>query len=94
MAFMCAGSFLRANIPACTFGCNVLTRPSSISGKPVISETSTASTPLSFSSLYVPPVDIISTPADASSFAKSTIPSLSETLMIALLIFTSIIPPR
>ena len=37
---MCAGSSRRASSAPCTAGCSVFTRPSSISGKPVISLTS------------------------------------------------------
>src|SRR5471032_1864118 len=39
-AAMCSGTSRRASRPPCTRGCSVFTRPSSISGKPVISETS------------------------------------------------------
>ena len=85
IASMCSGMSLLARIPACTLGWSVLTRPSSISGNPVTSETSFTSNPFSFRSLYVPPVDMISIPRAASSLAKSTIPFLSETLIIALL---------
>ena len=46
-------------------GCSVFTRPSSISGKPVTSATSTTGTPDSRSSFAVPPVERISTPRAA-----------------------------
>ena len=94
MASMCSLTSLRARMPAWIIGWSVFTRPSSISGKPVTSSTSFTAMPFSFRSLYVPPVEMISTPMAASSFAKSTTPVLSETLMIALLIFDSGIPPQ
>ena len=40
-AARCAGTSRRARMPPWTFGCSVFTRPSSISGKPVTSATST-----------------------------------------------------
>jgi len=63
-------------------------------GDGVTSETSVTAMPLSFRILYVPPVETISTPIEASSLEKSTMPVLSDTLMMALLIFDSGTPPR
>ena len=78
-AAMCSGTSRRASRPPCTRGCSVFTRPSSISGKPVISETSVTGRPFSASSLAVPPVDSSFTPLSCSVRAKSTMPVLSET---------------
>ena len=59
-------------------GWRVLTRPSSISGKPVRSETCwTGSPPSWLRVLCVPPVLTSSTPAWCSSLANSTMPVLS-----------------
>ena len=60
-------------------GCSVLTRPSSISGKPVCSATSVTGSPASASSLAVPPVESSATPSACSARARSTTPVLSET---------------
>src|SRR5260370_7448803 len=65
---------------AVIFGCIVLTRPSSISGNPVTSETSRTLNPAPRSAFAVPPVEISSIPRLLSSRAKSTIPVLSVTL--------------
>ena len=73
----------RAKMPPCIFGCKVFTRPSIISGKPVWAETSVTLRPLSFNSLYVPPVESISIFRALSCWANSTIPVLSETLISA-----------
>src|SRR5439155_23813125 len=70
-------------MPPCTLGCRVLTRPSSISGKPVSSEMSFTRMPESRSSFAVPPVEISSTPKPARLRAKSTNPVLSVTLRMA-----------
>src|SRR5437879_2012474 len=67
-------------MPPWTRGCNVLTRPSSISGKPVMSLMSCTFSPASASVLRVPPVEISSTPKLAKSLANSTRPVLSLTL--------------
>src|SRR5512143_3952722 len=75
---------LLPSMPPCTFGCRVFTRPSSISGKPVNSETSMTFTLASRSAFAVPPVDSISTPSFLSFFAKPTTPVLSDTEMRAL----------
>src|SRR5512135_2938494 len=83
----CSGLVFWARSPPCTLGCRVLTRPSSISGKPVNSETSLIASPASRSSLAVPPVERISTLYLASSFENSMMPVLSETLMSARVIF-------
>ena len=77
--------------PPWIFGCRVFTLPSKISGKFVISETLTTSTPLSASNRAVPPVEIISTPVFASFFAKSATPDLSDTDINARFIFVMII---
>src|SRR6185312_2785099 len=60
-------------------GCNVLTRPSMISGKPVYEDTSRTGSPCSASSFAVPPVESISTRRFASPRARSRSPVLSET---------------
>src|SRR5450631_4490446 len=70
-------------MPPCTFGCSVLTRPSSISGNPVSSEMSFTAMPESRNSLAVPPVETSSTPKATSLRAKSTSPDLSVTLRMA-----------
>src|SRR5215472_8634684 len=82
-ARMWAGTSRRARMPPWTLGWSVLTRPSSISGKPVTSETSSTGTPESRRSLAVPPVDRICTPRPARPRAKSTTPALSCTLSSA-----------
>src|SRR6185295_3052895 len=87
MAAMCSRRSRRARMPPCIFGCSVLTRPSSISGKPVCADTSVTRTPSFSSSLAVPPVDRICTPRPASALASSTTPDLSETLISARLTF-------
>ena len=51
-----------ARIPAWTAGCRVFTRPSSISGTPVISATSVCSIPAASRTLAVPPLATSSTP--------------------------------
>jgi len=86
-AATCAGSSRRASRPAWIFGCSVLTRPSSISGKPVYDETSVAAIPSLRRSFAVPPVDTSSTASAASACASSTMPDLSETLRRALRTF-------
>src|SRR5436190_23852153 len=70
-----------ARIPPEIFGCIVLTRPSSISGNPVTSETSRTGMPFSRIIRAVPPVEIISAPSSLRKRAKSMIPVLSVTLM-------------
>src|SRR5690242_12171321 len=69
----------RASSPPWIFGCSVLTRPSSISAKPVCAATSVTATPASASSFAVPPVERRRTPSVASARASSTTPVLSET---------------
>ena len=59
---MCCGLSRTARMPPWTRGCSVLTRPSSISGKPVTSAMSRTASPASASALRVPPVEISSTP--------------------------------
>src|SRR5258708_31495402 len=73
----------RKSSPPCTFGCSVFTRPPSISGQPVKSETSRTAIPASRSSLAVPPVERISILSAARRFANSTIPVFSNTLISA-----------
>ncbi len=73
----------RKSSPPCTFGWSVLTRPPSISGHPVKSETSRTGIPASRSSLAVPPVERISIFSAAKRLANSTIPVLSNTLISA-----------
>ncbi len=85
IAATCSGKSRRPNKPPCTFGCNVFTRPSNISGKPVKSLTSLTGILLSRNNLAVPPVDRISTPKDCKFLANSIMPVLSETLIKALL---------
>ena len=78
-AAMWAGKSRRASRPPCTRGCRVLTRPSNISGKPVMSATSVTGRPLSASNLAVPPVDKSLMPWACSACANSRMPVLSET---------------
>ena len=73
----------RANIPPCTAGCRVLTRPSKTSGCPVTSDTSVTSRPASLSVRAVPPVDRIAQPMSESDSPNSAMPSLSHTLSSA-----------
>src|SRR5882724_13557909 len=68
-------------------GCRVLTRPSSISGKPVSSEMSLTEIPASRRSLAVPPVETSSTSIEARCLANSTRPVLSVTERMARSIF-------
>ena len=88
----CLGLSLLARIPPCIFGFNVLTLPSSISGKPVTSDISLQSIEFSFNVFAVPPLEIMSNPKDFNSLANSTIPVLLQTLnsAIAILIFSLI----
>src|SRR3954447_10306633 len=78
-----------ARTPAAIFGLIVLTRPSSISGKPVRSSIARVSIPASARCLAVPPVDTISTPSCTRQRAKSAMPVLSETVTSARLTRTS-----
>src|SRR6185503_7201896 len=87
-AAMCSRRSRRARMPPWIFGWSVLTRPSSISGKPVCADTSVTRTPSFSSSLAVPPVETICTPSAARARANSTTPDLSETLMSARETFT------
>ena len=82
-AAACSGLRRSANNPACTFGCRVLTRPSSTSGKPVTSSTGVTGTPPAAMFLAVEPVETMSTPASCNPLAKSTSPVLSYTLINA-----------
>src|SRR6476620_2456091 len=79
IAAMCSGRSRRARRPPWIAGCRVLTRPSSISGKPVCAATSVTSRPASARSRAVPPVESSFTPSAASSRASSTTPVLSDT---------------
>ncbi|CKM14169.1 Uncharacterised protein [Streptococcus pneumoniae] len=71
----------RARSPPWIFGWRVFTRPSIISGKPVTSSIAMVSTPALSRATLVPPVEIISQPSFLSSWANSTMPALSETLI-------------
>ena len=73
-------------------GCRVLTRPPSISGKPVTSATSRCAMPASRSAAAVPPEATSSTPSAASPRANSTRPVLSHTLSSALIYASSSVP--
>ena len=84
-ASICSGTSRRASKPPCTLGCKVLTRPSSISGKPVWSATSVTGKPLSRNSLAVPPVDSSLMPSTCSACANSRMPVLSETEISAFI---------
>src|SRR3954451_18268480 len=85
----CAGLSRTARTPAAIFGLIVLTRPSSISGKPVRSSIGRVSMPASARCLAVPPVETISTPSSRRQRAKSAMPVLSDTVMSARLTRTS-----
>src|SRR5947199_909026 len=74
-------------MPPWTLGWRVLTRPSSISGKPVKSLISCTGRPFSRSSLAVPPVEMSSTPSTERRRAKSARPVLSVTERMARSIF-------
>ena len=86
-AFRCPALPRIARMPPAIKGCSVLTRPSSISGKPVSSDTSRTVSPCSRSRRAVPPVDTISTESSANRRAKSATPVLSVTLIRARRIF-------
>ena len=73
---MSQGSRGGAKMPPCTFGWRVLTRPSSISGKPVNWEISFDRNARVASNLAVPPVEINSTSNAESLRAKSARPVL------------------
>src|SRR6185295_10842445 len=79
-----SGRSRRARMPPWSFGCRVLTRPSSISGKPVTSETLVTGSPASARAFAVPPVETSSKPRDTRPRPRSSIPRLSETLSNAL----------
>src|SRR4051812_38841899 len=79
IALACSGSSRTARRPPWTLGWRVFTRPSIISGKPVRSETSRTSSPVSRSALAVPPVETNSTPRAAKARPRSARPVLSET---------------
>ncbi len=74
-----SASLRSARIPPWTRGWSVLTRPSSISGKPVTAATSVTGRPASRSARAVPPVDTSSKPARARPAANAASPVLSET---------------
>ena len=65
--------------PPCTTGCRVFTRPSIISGKPVISDTSFTGRPAAAMAAFVPPVETSSTPVATRARAASISPDLSDT---------------
>ena len=75
-----SGRLRRARMPPCTAGCSVFTRPSSISGTPVTSETLVTGTAAAARARAVPPVDTDVVSRAASARPNSTIPVLSETL--------------
>src|SRR5665647_2180368 len=88
MVLMCSGTSRRARMPAISLGCMVLTRPSSISGKPVTSSTSVTGIPESLSSFAVPPVEMTWTPMSVSPFANDSKPLLLNTEIRARWTFT------
>ena len=88
MVAMCSGTSRRARMPAMSLGCMVLTRPSSISGKPVTSSTSVTGMPDSLSSLAVPPVEMSCTPMSERPLANDSRPLLLKTEMRARWTFT------
>ena len=71
-----------------SLGCMVLTRPSSISGKPVTSSTSVTGMPESLSNFAVPPVEMSCTPRSVSPLANDSTPLLLNTEMRARWTFT------
>ena len=71
-----------------SLGCMVLTRPSSISGKPVTSSTRVTGMPESLSSLAVPPVEMTWTPISVRPFANDSRPLLLNTEIRARWTFT------
>src|ERR1039457_4298556 len=83
---MCSGLERIARMPPAMRGWMVFRRPSSISGKPVTSDTSFTATPASWMARAVPPVDMISTPSSCNPRAKFRSPDLLVTLSSALLI--------
>src|SRR5579864_2877453 len=91
-AAWCAWFPRTCRMPPCTRGCSVLTRPSSISGKPVSSEMSFTGMLESRSSLAVPPVEKSSTFIVTKRLAKTTMPVLSVTLRIARLMMANLGP--
>jgi hypothetical protein len=68
-----------ARMPAWTRGWSVLTRPSSISGKPVTAATSVTGSPAARNARAVPPVETSSKPRRTSPAPNSVRPVLSET---------------
>src|SRR6266480_2507163 len=84
IAAKCSGESRRASMPACSLGCRVFTRPSSISGKPVCSATSVTGRLCSARSFAVPPVDRILILNRARPRANSARPLLSDTLISAV----------
>src|SRR6056297_504090 len=89
IASRCSCTSRRNRIPAKIRGCSVLTRPSSISGKPVYSATSSTGMPHCSRCRRVPPVLKIRTPARCKPSAKSAKPNLSLTLIRAFRIGTA-----
>ena len=90
---MCSGESLLARSPAKIAGCRVFTRPSIISGKPVTSEIPTVLIPLVSRRGGAAGGDDLHAQL-LQPLAKSTMPSLSETLMIARSILTKFLPPN
>ena len=72
-------------------GCMVLTRPSSISGKPVTSSTSVTGMPESLRSRAVPPVEMTVTPMSVRALANDSTPLLLKTEISARLTFTMLL---
>src|ERR1051326_5024349 len=74
-----SGRSRRASSPPWIAGCNVLTRPSSISGNPVTAVTSVTGSPTSARARAAPAVETSATPRAANPRAKGTSPALSLT---------------
>src|SRR5215217_152349 len=67
-------------MPPWILGCSVLTRPPSISGAPVISETETTSIPASESAFAVPPVEMIANPTECGQERRMNVQNGGEAL--------------
>ena len=67
---MCSGLERIARTPAAMTGWIVFTRPSSISGKPVTSDTSRTGMPSFLSRAAVPPVEMSSIPSSCKTLGK------------------------
>lgn len=73
-------------IPAWTAGCKVFTRPPSISGALVMSETSSTLRPALRRAVAVPPLAINCSPTSDRALARGSRPVLSDTLRRAAII--------